>query len=159
MEDFFHFEGVAPHGGFTTAWLSNQPFGEVDPKFYMEFIDELEDTWKVMDYNHTVILGYTSHFCVRLANDIINNPYMNIFCLFEDYVRQRKIEYMNICCANGNTWNFQVATTDHPLKTTSIGPQWDEFYKQNGFAEGDAITFKFGDLYPSTIVHVYKGLP
>jgi hypothetical protein len=109
----------------------------------MEFMDELEDTWKIMNYkytshivkfnkdmvfplltdgwkemkdvfdftdqqdvtlfyhgnnifgiisskplqnyqqlptyhSHAVILGHTSHFCVRLTNDIINNPYLVI---------------------------------------------------------------------------------
>jgi hypothetical protein len=43
---------------------TSQPFGEVDPKFYMEFIDELEDTWKVMDYK------YTSHI-VKFNKDLI----------------------------------------------------------------------------------------
>ncbi|WJX51562.1 DNA helicase [Trifolium repens] len=168
MEEFFHFENLTPHGGFTTAWLANQPFGEVDPTFYADFMDELDEEWKIMDYrytshtvkcnkdlifpllkeawtemkdvfgftdqqditlfyygnnlfgiisskplqeyghlpiyhSHAYLPGHTSHFCVRLTTDINDKPFMNIFCEFEDFIRNSNINYMNVCCANGAT--------------------------------------------------------
>jgi hypothetical protein len=83
----------------------------------------------------------------------------SIFDDFEDYVRKNNINYGKFYGDNGSSWDFLIAKTDLPFKTTSIGARWYTFATILGFEEGDIINFKFGhplSLSSFPIVHVYK---
>jgi hypothetical protein len=80
----------------------------------------------------------------------------SIFGEFEHYVREKKIKWGNFCGDNGQKWEFLIASTDRPFKTTSIGSRWSEFPAKFGFEAGVIITFKFGSPSPFHVVHIYK---
>jgi hypothetical protein len=80
----------------------------------------------------------------------------SIFGGFEDYVREWEFNHLTFCCDNGTKTLFNVAYTDKPFKTTSLGTGWAKFCRDNEFEVGDKINFKFSHMNPSKVVHVFK---
>jgi hypothetical protein len=69
MKDVFDFNDQQD---VTLFYHGNNIFGIISSK-------PLQNYQQLPTYHsHAVILGHTSHFCVRLTNDIINNPYLVI---------------------------------------------------------------------------------
>jgi hypothetical protein len=61
-----------------------------------------------------------------------------------------------VCCDNGTIDTFEIAQTDKPFKTTSIGVGWEFFCITSGFVAGDVLCFKFNLLDGSPVGRVYK---
>jgi hypothetical protein len=51
---------------------------------------------------------------------------------------------------------FDIARTDKPFKTTSIGIGWDNFCMAGEFVVGDLLCFKFATSDRSNLAYVFK---
>jgi hypothetical protein len=80
----------------------------------------------------------------------------SIFCDFAEYVRLHKLKEIKVCCDNGMTTTFEIAYTQEPFHTTSIGLGWKEFCDYNKIGAEDAICFKFDNINPNFVAHLYK---
>jgi hypothetical protein len=61
-----------------------------------------------------------------------------------------------VCCDNGTIDTFEIAVTDKPFKTTSIGEGWEIFCATSGFFAGDVLCFKFILFERGNVARVFK---
>jgi hypothetical protein len=61
-----------------------------------------------------------------------------------------------VCCDNGTIDTFEIALTDKPFKTTSIGVGWETFYATSEFFAEDVLYFKFTIFVRSHVARVCK---
>ncbi|GAU39785.1 hypothetical protein TSUD_220300 [Trifolium subterraneum] len=144
MESYRNLLATVPYGGFTSGFFVGQKFGEVDPEFASEFKSELRSSWKLVGSND------------KIHTDVLEKPYLNIFCAFEDYLTGLKLGRITACCDNGSVTVFYVSSTLFPFKMTAIGLGWKEFCEANNFSVGDALCFKFVVLKSSNIARGFK---
>ncbi|XP_045792312.1 uncharacterized protein LOC123887076 [Trifolium pratense] len=109
-----------------------------------------------MYHSRFLKFGYTLDFYLQLSYDVLNKGFLNITGAFEDSMRYCDFKILIACCDNGMIIPFQVALTDEPFKTTSIGTGWEYFYQENRFVVGDVLCFKFNIWNYSNSVNVYK---
>jgi hypothetical protein len=65
-------------------------------------------------------------------------------------------KYFIACLDNGMIDTFDVALTDKPFQTTSIGIGWDSFCLNGEFVAGDLLCFKFTFFGRNDVAYVYK---
>ncbi|WJX46228.1 hypothetical protein P8452_33049 [Trifolium repens] len=125
--------------------------------FRLMSINHLQDNLEILVYHsRSMRYGNTSNFFVAMNTEIINRPYLSIFCHFVEYVRFHKIKDIKVCCDKGMTFSFNVAYTQKPSHTTSIGLGTKEFCSLKKFGPEDVVCFKFDDVNPISLTHVYK---
>ncbi|MCI00459.1 hypothetical protein A2U01_0021478, partial [Trifolium medium] len=49
MDSDYKLEDITSYGAFTTIFLSNKIYGEVDPEFYAKFKNEFGSDWKIIN--------------------------------------------------------------------------------------------------------------
>ncbi|WJX91099.1 DNA helicase [Trifolium repens] len=131
-------------------------------EFNQSFIHPLLTTgWREMKdipmyHSRFIRLGYTIEFYQDLTSDNITKPFLPIFGIFEEYLRACNFRYIMACCDNGTIDTFDIAMTDKPFKTTSIGLGWNEFCTTSEFVVGDVLCFKFSMFDCSNVGFVYK---
>ncbi|GAU39037.1 hypothetical protein TSUD_59930 [Trifolium subterraneum] len=121
----------------------------------------LDELWnaevQLPAYHSRSLYGpYNANFCVRLTEDVVNRPYLNIFCDFEDHVIGERVGRIAACCDNGSVTYFDVSSTVFPFKMTAIGLGWKNFCEANNFCIGDALCFKFSAVTSSNVAYVFK---
>jgi hypothetical protein len=80
----------------------------------------------------------------------------NVFGPFEEYLRRYNFKYILVCCDNGTIDTFEIALTDKPFKTTSIGLGWESFCLASEYVAGDVLCFKFNLFEGSNVARTYK---
>ncbi|MCH91783.1 hypothetical protein A2U01_0012713, partial [Trifolium medium] len=107
-------------------------------------------------HSRFIRFGYTLEFYVDVTLDNIAKPFLSVFGSFEDFLRSCNFEFIIVWCDNGTMDSFDVALTDTPFKTTSIGIGWDNFCVRGEFVAGDFLCFKFTLFNPTNVACVYK---
>jgi hypothetical protein len=79
-----------------------------------------------------------------------------VFNAFEEFLRGNNLKYFVACLDNGMIDTFDVAVTDKPFQTTSIGIGWESFCVNGGFVSGDLLCFKFTLFDRTDVAYVYK---
>ncbi|CAJ2645311.1 hypothetical protein L195_g014590 [Trifolium pratense] len=147
MKDVFLFN---PNQEIDFLYYGNSLFGMMCSK-------RLECVCQIPMYHSRFLkFGYTLDFYLQLSYDVLNKGFLNITGAFEDYMRYCDFKILIACCDNGMIIPFQVALTDEPFRTTSIGTGWEYFCQENRFVAGDVLCFKFNIWNYSNSVNVYK---
>ncbi|CAJ2657469.1 unnamed protein product [Trifolium pratense] len=109
-----------------------------------------------MYHSRFVKIGYTMEFYINVTLDNIVKPFLNVFGSFEDYLRSCNFEFFIVCCDNGTMHSFDIALTEIPFRTTTIGIGWDDFCTRGEFFVGDLLCFKFTLFNPTNVAFVFK---
>jgi hypothetical protein len=99
---------------------------------------------------------FSKYLLFTLIDSVYNCDMQPIFGVFEEYLRTCNFRYIMACCDNGTIDTFDIAMTDKPFKTTSIGLGWNEFCTTSEFVVGDVLCFKFSLFDRSNVAFVYK---
>ncbi|GAU31619.1 hypothetical protein TSUD_63680 [Trifolium subterraneum] len=100
--------------------------------------------------------SYTVEFFLGLTTDNVSKPFLNVFDAFEEFLRSSNFEFILLCCDNGCIDAIDIALTDKPFITTSVGIGWNNFCVRGEFVAGDFLCFKFTVLNGSNVTCVYK---
>jgi hypothetical protein len=93
-----------------------------------------------------LILAFINLKCFAIELQTIDND-------FACFLREKRIQYVNCCTDDGNTWGLNLLMKTGVNLKVKLGYDWSLMCEANKFVGGDVVRFKFDTNFRC---HVFK---